>query len=153
LLRTVSREHPLSNSRAWRTTSRRTTSRRTTSHKRLARTAKMNLESLLLERLLLHLCVLARAHCRKGSLHRLCGERVLLHIIDILRLIGFGLPSTNQAQGEYTRGITEHAPAKSVDSDFGVAGSHRQLSQTTQFTCAAVITHTGRTHLFQEERE
>jgi len=121
LRKTVSRGQLLSNSRAWRTTSRRTTS-----HKRLARTAKTNLESLLLERLLLHLCVLARAHHRKGSLHRLCRERVLLRVIDTLRFIGFGLPSTNQAQGEYTRCITEHAPAKSVDSDLGVADSHRQ---------------------------
>ena len=56
----------------------------------------------------IHLCVLARAHRRKGSLPRLCGERVLLRIIDTLLLIGFGLPSTNQAQGEYTRSITEH---------------------------------------------
>jgi len=62
-----------------------------------------------LERLLLYLCVLARAHRRKGSLSRLCGEMVLLRVIDTLRLIGFGLPSTNQAQGEYTRSITEHA--------------------------------------------
>jgi len=97
-------ERFLSNSRA-----RRTTSRRTTSHQRLTRTAKTNLESLLLDRLLLHLCVLARAHRRKGSLPRLCGERVLLRVIDTLRLIGFGLPSTNQAQGEYTRSIMEHA--------------------------------------------
>ena len=77
--KTVSREQFLSNSRA-----RRTTSRRTTSQQRLARTAKTNLESLqkvLVERLLLHLCVLARAHCRKGSLPRLCGERVLLMYI------------------------------------------------------------------------
>jgi len=81
-----SREQFLLNSRA-----RRTTSRRTTSYQRLARTAKTNLESLLLERLLLHLCVLTRAHRRKGSLPRLCGERVLLRVIDTLRLIGFGL--------------------------------------------------------------
>jgi len=101
--RTVSREQFLSNSRA-----QRTTSRRTTSHQRLARTAKTNLESLLLERLLLHFCVLARAHRRKGSLPKLCGERVLLHVIDTLRLFGFGRPSINQAQGEYTRSITEH---------------------------------------------
>ena len=93
LRKTVSREQLLSNSRAWRTTSRRTTSRRTTSHQRLARTAQTNLESLLLERLLLHLCVLARAHHRKGSLPRLCGERVLLRVIDTLRPIGFGLPT------------------------------------------------------------
>jgi hypothetical protein len=91
-------------SQAWRTTSRRTTS-----HQQFARTAQTNLESLLLERLLLHLCVLARAHHRKGSLPRLCGERVLLRVINTLRPIGFGLPSSNQAQGEYTRSITEHA--------------------------------------------
>jgi len=119
----VSREQFLSNNLAWRTTSRRTTS-----HKRLARTVKTNLESLLLEHLLLHLCVLARAHRRKGSLHRLCGERVLLRVIDTLRLIGFGLPSTNQVQGEYTRDITEHAVAKCVDLDIGVAGFHRQTT-------------------------
>ena len=93
LRKTVFREQLLSNSRAWRTTSRRTTSRRTTSHQRLARTAQTNLESLLLERLLLHLCVLARAHRRKGSLPRLCGERVLLRVIDTLRPIWFGLPT------------------------------------------------------------
>ena len=123
VLYTVSREQLLSNSRAWRTTSRRTTS-----HQRLARTAQTNLESLLLERLLLHLCMLARAHCRKGSLPRLCGERVLLRVIDTLRPIWFGLPSTNQAQGQYTRSITEHnSLAKSVDSHFRVAGPHTQL--------------------------
>jgi len=60
---------------------------------RLARTAQTNLESLLLERLLLHLCVLARAHRRKGSLPRLCGERVLLRVIDTLWPIGFGVPT------------------------------------------------------------
>ena len=59
---------------------------------RLARTAQTNLESLLLERLLLHLCVLARAHRRKGSLPRLCGERVLLRVIDTLRLSGLVYP-------------------------------------------------------------
>ena len=103
LRKTVSREQLFSNSQACRTTSRRTTF-----HQRLARTAQTNLESLLLERLLLHLCVLARAHRRKGSLPRLCGERVLLRVIDTLRRIGFGLPSSNQAQSEYTRSITEH---------------------------------------------
>ena len=61
--------------------------------KRKCSVAKTNLESLLLERLLLHPCVLARAHRRKGSLPRLCGERVLLRVIDTLRLIGFGLPT------------------------------------------------------------
>ena len=73
---------------------RRTTSRRTTSHKRLARTAKTNLEPLVSECLLLHLCVLARAHHRKGSLHRLCGEgvTVLLHVIDTLQLSGLVYP-------------------------------------------------------------
>jgi len=86
LRKRVSREQLLSNSRAWRTTSRRTTS-----HQRLARTAQTNLESLLLERLLLHLCVLARAHRRKCSLPRL--ERGLLRVIDTLRPIGFGLPT------------------------------------------------------------
>jgi len=134
--RTVSREQFLSNSRAWRTTSRRTTSRRTTSRQRLARTAKTNLESLLLECLLLHLCVLARA---KGSLHKLCGERVLLRVIDTLRFIGFGLPSTNQAQGEYTRSITEpDSLAKSVDSQFRVAGPHTQFvtSNTIHMRCS-----------------
>jgi len=83
--KTVSREQLLSNSRAWRTNSQRTTS-----HQQLAQTAQTNLESLPLERLLLHLCILARAHRRKGSLHRLCGERVLLRVIDTLRSIGFG---------------------------------------------------------------
>ena len=43
--------------------------------KRKCSTAKTNLESLLLERLLLHLCELARAHRRKGSLPGLCGEK------------------------------------------------------------------------------
>jgi len=88
LRKTVSREQLLSNSRAWRTTSRRTTS-----HQRLTRTAQTNLESLLLEHLLLHPCVLARAHRRKGSLPRLCGERVPLRVIDPLRPIGFGIPT------------------------------------------------------------
>ena len=88
LRKMVSREQLLSNSRAWRTTSRRTTS-----HQGLAGTAQTNLESLLLERLLLHLCVLARAHRRKSSLPRFCGERVLLRVIDTLRPIGFGLPT------------------------------------------------------------
>ena len=88
LRKTVSREQLLAKSRAWRTTSRRTTS-----HQWLARTAQTNLESLLLERLLLHLCVLARTHRRKGSLPRLCGERVLLRVIDTLRPIRFGLPT------------------------------------------------------------
>ena len=37
--------------------------------------------------------MLARAHRRKGSLPRLCGERVLLRVIDSLRLFGFGLPT------------------------------------------------------------
>jgi len=46
---------------------------------------------------------------RKGSLPRLCGERVLLRVIDTLRLIGVGLPSTNQVQSKYTRSIMEHA--------------------------------------------
>ena len=59
--------------------------------KRKCSTAKTNLESLLLERLLL-LCELARAHRRKGSLPRLCGERVLLRIIDTLRLSGLVYP-------------------------------------------------------------
>ena len=36
---------------------------------------------------------IARAQRRKGSLHRLCGERVLLRVIDTLRLIGFGQPT------------------------------------------------------------
>jgi len=127
LRKTVSREQLLSNSRAWRTTSRRTTSRRTTSHQRLARTAQTNLESLLLERLLLHLCVLARAHHRKGSLPRLCGERVLLRVINTLRPIGFGLPSSNQAQGEYTRSITEHARKECTDCYI------RMFVQTTHY--------------------
>jgi len=148
LRKTVSREQLLSNSRAWRTTSRRTTS-----HQRLARTAQTNLESLLLERLLLHLCVLARAHRMEGSLPRLCGERVLLRVIHTLRPIGFGLPSTNQAQGEYTRSITEHdLLAKSVDSDFRVAGSHRQLitNDTIHMRCSH---HTHWVHAFLSRRE
>ena len=94
----------------------RTTSRGTTSHKRLARTAKTNLESLLLERLLLHPCLLARAHHRKGSPHRLCGERILLRVIDTLRLSGLVYPlvhssrrltkslqATTHSQTEYLR--------------------------------------------------
>jgi len=143
----VSREQLLSNSRAWSTTSRRTTS-----HQQLARTAKTNLESLLLERLLLHLCVLARAHRRKGSLHRLCGERVLLRVINTLRLIRFGLPSTNQAQGEYTRSITEQAPAKSVDSDLRVADLHRQpiTNNTIHMRCSH---HTHWAHASLPRRE
>ena len=52
----------------------------------------MNLEFLLLERLLLHLCESARARRKKGSLPILCGERVLLRVIDTLRLSGFGVP-------------------------------------------------------------
>jgi len=67
--------------------------------KRKCSGAKMNLESLLLERLLLHLRELARAHHRKGSLHRLCGERVLLRVIDTLRAIGFGLPLNKSNAG------------------------------------------------------
>ena len=133
LRKTVSRERHFSNSRAWGTTSRRTAS-----HQRLARTAQTNLESLLLERLLLHLCVLARAYRRKGSLPRLCGGRVLLRVIDTLRPIGFDLPSTNQAQGEYTRSITEHdSLAKSVDSRFRVASLHTQFvtNDTNHMSC------------------
>jgi len=147
LRKTVSREQLHSKSRAWRTTSRRTTS-----HQRLARTAKTNLESLLLERLLLHLCVLACAHRRKGSLHRLCGERVLLRVIDTLGLIGFGLPSTNQAQGKYARSITEHASAKSADLDLSVAGSHRQpiTNNTIHLRCSH---HTHWAHASLPRRE
>jgi len=62
--------------------------------------------------------------CKSHSMD-LCGERVLLRVIDTLRLIGFGLPSTNRAQSEYTRSITELAPTKSADLDIRVAGSHR----------------------------
>ena len=60
--------------------------------KRKCSVAKTNLESLLLERLLFHLCELARARRRKGSLPRLCGERVLLRVIDTLRLSGLVIP-------------------------------------------------------------
>ena len=60
--------------------------------KRKCSVAKTNLESLLLERLLFHLCELARARRRKGSLPRLCGERVLLRVIDTLRLSGLVYP-------------------------------------------------------------
>jgi len=147
LRKTVSREQLLSNSRAWRTTSRRTTS-----HQRLARTAQTNLESLLLERLLLHLCVLARAHRRKGFLPRLCGERVLLRVIDTLRPIGFGLPSSNQAQGEYTRSITEHASQRVYIQTLHSHVCTDNPLQTTQFICAVVIAHMGYTHLFREKR-
>jgi len=147
LQKTVSREQLLSNSRAWRTTSRRTTS-----HQRLARTAKTNLESLLSEHLLLHLCVLACAHRRKGSLPRLCGERVLLRVIDTLRSIGFGLPSTNQAQGEYTRNISEHASQRLQIQTLELQVRTENPLQSTQFICAVVITHIGSTHLFREER-
>jgi len=143
LRKTVSREQLLSNSRAWRTTSRRTPS-----HQRLARTAQTNLESLLLERLLLHLCVLARAHRRKGSLPRLCGERVLLRVIDTLRPIGFGLPSTNQAQGEYTRSSTEHASQRVQIQILELHVCTDNPLQPTQCICAVVITHIGCTHLF-----
>jgi len=62
-------------------------------------TAKTNLESLLLERLLPHLGVLARAHHRKGSPPRLCGERVMLRVIDSPRLFGFGLPLNKSSAG------------------------------------------------------
>ena len=51
----------------------------------------------------------------QSSSIRMCGERVLLRVIDTLRLIGFGLPSTNQAQGEYTRSIS------------ATLGSHEQM--------------------------
>ena len=111
-----------------------------------------NLESLPLERLLLHLCVLARAHRRKGSLPRLCGERVLLRVIDTLLLIGFGLPSTNQAQGEYTR---NHGTclAKSVDTVFYSC----MFAQTTHYnqhnTYALKSSHTLGARISFEERE
>jgi len=104
LRKTVSREQLLSNSRAWRTTSRRTTS-----HQRLARTAQTNLESLLLERLLLHLWS-SHVHIAERVLYPDCADkRVVLRVIDTLRPIGFDLPSTNQSQGEYTRSRTKHA--------------------------------------------
>ena len=41
-------------------------------------------------------CALARAHHRKGSLHRLCRVRVLLRIIYILRLSGLVYPKTKE---------------------------------------------------------
>ena len=42
--------------------------------------------------------------------------------------IGFGLPSTNQAQDEYTCNNTAHAVAKFIDLDHGVAGLHGQTT-------------------------
>jgi len=121
--RTVSREQFLSNSRA-----RRTTSRRTTSHQRLEQTAKTNLESLLLEHLLLHLCVLARAHRKKGSLSRLYGERVLLRVINSLRLFGFGLPLNKSSAGQvHTQYHRTRLVRKECSSHFRVAGPHTQF--------------------------
>ena len=64
--------------------------------------------------------------------------------------IGFGLPSTNQAQDDYTRNIAGHAVAMCIDPDRGVAGSPDKPPQTTQFTCTVDVTHTGRTHLSQK---
>ena len=141
--KTVSREQLFSNSRAWRTTSRRTTS-----HQRTARTAKTNLEFLLLERLLLHLCVLARALCRKGSLPRLCGERILLHVIDnrVWSILNKSSAGRVHTQRHGTR------LAKSVDSDFTVAGSLRQpiTNNTIHMRCSR---HTHWVHASLSRRE
>ena len=43
-------------------------------------------------------CLLARAYHRKGSLHRLCRERVLLRIINILWLSGLVYPPVHSFQ-------------------------------------------------------
>jgi len=147
LRKTVSREQLLSNSRAWRTTSRRTTS-----HQRLARTAQTNLESLLLERLLLHLCVLARAHRRKGSLPRLCGERVLLRVIDTVRPSGLVYPHQIRRRTS-THAVSRNTPRK--ECRYRLLHSHVCTDnplQTTQCICAVVIAHMGYTHLFREKR-
>ena len=79
--------------------------------KRKCSAAKTNLESLLLERLLLHLCELARAHRRKGSLPRLCGERVLLRVIDTLRLSGLVYPQQIKRRGS-THAVARNMPRK-----------------------------------------
>ena len=132
LRKTVSREQLLSNSRAWRTTSRRTTS-----HQRLARTAQTNLESLLLERLLLHLCVLARAHRRKGSLPRLCGERVLLRFIDTLRPSGLVYPHQIRRRAS-THAVSRNTPRKECRYRLYIRSLHRQpiTNNTMHMRCS-----------------
>jgi len=66
-------------------------------------------------------------HIAERVLYPDCSRKGFCCASSTFRPIGFGLPSINQAQGEYTRNITEHdSLAKSVDSDFRVTGSHRQ---------------------------
>jgi len=121
---------------------RRTNFRRTTSHKRLARTAKTNLEPLLSECLLLHLCVLARAHHRKGSLHILCRERVLLRIINILRLSGLVYPPTkSSARGMQMQGYFTVSYIESQRVQIWITMSQRHINKQ-RHTRTPCTTHT-----------